>query len=307
MYKVTISIVNTNKKNLILNNLNSIKKYPPSFPYEILVLDNASTDSSFYAIKNNYPKVDLIRSSKKLTCTQSRNINLKRAKGEYVFILDDDCEVVAGSFDVGINFLENNKNYAGVACQVCNKNGEILVTSGRQFPSLLNEFLGNTGLMDKFPQNKFFGRYNMTYWDHKTEKDVDMGCEGAMLFRHAILKRINYFDENIIFFSEGPDLFKKISEIGYKIKYIPQCTFIHNGNSEYSAIPYFHVLRHKSRYYYFKKHHGKIYAIFFKVNIFLITILSYIRNYVYYCFKRNKNDYKKHYYRLIFQWIFKIS
>jgi len=86
----TVSIVTMNRVNELKRALESV--YQQTYKnYEIIVLDNNSSDNTVEMIETNFPDVKLIKSDKNLGCPPARNVMAKEAKGNVIFFLDDDA------------------------------------------------------------------------------------------------------------------------------------------------------------------------------------------------------------------------
>ncbi len=110
MIQVSIIIVNYNTCDLLKNCINSIHEKTTDLSYEIIVVDNASTDKSVDMIKNNFSDVILIQNETNLGFGSANNIGLQKASGKYIFYLNSDTVLLNNSVKIFYDFWELNQN-----------------------------------------------------------------------------------------------------------------------------------------------------------------------------------------------------
>lgn len=110
MIQVSIIIVNYNTCDLLKNCINSIYEKTSDVDFEIIVVDNYSTDNSVQMIKDNFSDIVLIQNKENLGFGAANNIGLKHAKGKYIFYLNSDVILLNNSVKYFYDYWENNKN-----------------------------------------------------------------------------------------------------------------------------------------------------------------------------------------------------
>lgn len=116
--KASFVIANYNRKNEVLLTIAKTKELIKSYEdnYEIIVVDNASTDGSADAIKINYPDVILIE-NKVNTGASARNLGFQKATGNYIVMLDDDSHIESG-LEEALIYMDNNPDVGVLALNV---------------------------------------------------------------------------------------------------------------------------------------------------------------------------------------------
>src|SRR5690242_10298896 len=107
MKKLTISIVNYNAGEFLINCLDSLKKIREELEFDVFVVDNDSADGSLEKARNNFPQFNYIENKKNLGFGKAHNIVLKNAKTPYLLTLNPDCEVPAETLKYVFDFMEN--------------------------------------------------------------------------------------------------------------------------------------------------------------------------------------------------------
>ncbi len=109
---LTIIICSYNTRVLVVDCLQSIYQNPPSLPFEIILVDDASTDGTSEAVRLKFPEVRLLRSEVNRHYTRSNNWALDHARGRYILLLNSDTVVLPQALDAMITFLKNTRTPA---------------------------------------------------------------------------------------------------------------------------------------------------------------------------------------------------
>ena len=231
---VSIIILNYNTGNLLLDCIKSIfrTKYKN---FEIILVDNASKDDSHKKCKNEFEKIILIENSQNLGYCEGNNVGIKKAKGEFIVILNPDTVVEP-------SWLEELL----LAYDVYGK--------GIYQPKLLS--------MEN--HKKFNSAGNMIhifgfgYSRGKDEDDVGQYdvpekinyASGACLFTSSdVLKKIGSFDSFLFAYHDDLDLGWRAAQIGLKSYYIPKSLVYHADSFSFKWSPYKFFLLERNRYY----------------------------------------------------------
>lgn len=218
--KVTILSVNYNGGRQNLKLLNSIKKLKyPQNRLEVIIVDNHSTDGSFDLVKNKFPKINLIRQKTNLGYGPALNIGIKRAKGHYVFIVNNDIIIDPNCLNVLRNLMK--------------KSSDNTILGPKLIPVEQNR---PTATLQKF--NYWTGHVNMKAQQIRKISSVEwiQGC--AMFSSKQTFKKIGYFDEGFekIYF-EDLDLCKRAQKLGIKTQVNPKALVYHVQSHTIDKIP----------------------------------------------------------------------
>ena len=176
---VSIIIINFNQKDWLKKCLEKIRKAKISLPYEIIIIDNASTDGSAAEIEK-FEGLQFIENTKNLGYGKAVNQGIKKAKGDYLLIINPDVLISHGSVERLVEFLENHKEVGIVGPQLRGEKGNIQ-NSCFCFPHWFTPIIHRTFLRH-FPfGQKELRRYLMEDFDHQKTREVDWVLGGALM------------------------------------------------------------------------------------------------------------------------------
>lgn len=218
----TISIIfsNYNGGKEPLECLASINKlnYPKN-KIETIVIDNGSKDKSPEKIAGRFPQVNLIKLKKDIGLPASLNLGIKKSRGAYIFIANDDIILEKNSIKEMVKFLKTNKDVAIVGGKIFNKEKPQMIT---QSVCGFNFYLGTI----KTPKNKF------------DPKEVQWLQSCAIMVPAEIFKKIGLFDGGFypLYFDDF-DICLRAKRAGFKIAYLPKAIFWHGVGKTTSKYP----------------------------------------------------------------------
>lgn len=232
---VSVIIVNWNTKDILRDCLKSVYEQTKGNSFEVIVIDNASTDGSVKMIKSNFSQVFIIENTENRGFAAANNQGMKISKGRYVLLLNSDTIVLDRAIAKSVAFADANPEAAVVGCRVLNTN-RTLQSTCFMFPSILNMLLSTTYLYKLFPRSKFFGRERMTWWkgDGMREVDVMTGC--FMLVRREAIEQVGMMDEQFFMYAEETDWCYQFKEAGWKVMFTPCAEIIHLGGQSSKKI-----------------------------------------------------------------------
>ena len=214
-------------------------------------------------VKSTYPDVILIENGENLGFSKANNQAIKRAKGDYVLILNPDTVVQEDTFKTLIKFLDEHPEAAAASCKVLNADGTLQLACRRSTPTPLVVLPKILGLSALFPKSKLFAKYNLTYLDEDEVSEVDAVSGSFVMVRKSAIEEIGLFDEDFFMYGEDLDWFFRMRKAGYKIYYVPSTKIIHyKGESSraagYDAIGMFY----KAQIQFVRKHFSKSRSVF---------------------------------------------
>lgn len=290
MIDFTVVILSYNTKELTkdcLNFLSSNLKSTPTLSYEIIVVDNGSTDGSARVLENlklQIPNLKIILNKKNVGFPKGNNQTLKIAKGRYVLFLNSDVIVDNVDFKKLTLFLDKNRNIGVLTVKVNLTNGKIDPASHRGFPTIWNSFCYFSGLERLFKNipkmNIIFGKYHLVYLNQQTIHEIDSPTGAFYLTRKELLTQLKGFDEDYFMYGEDIDLSFRIKALGYKVIYYPLYQVTHlkyasgieknNRTVQSKTKQYFY----EAMKIFYRKHYSQIHPDFVNKIIYLAIDLK---------------------------------
>ncbi len=218
---LSIIIVGYNNKDLITDCIKSIWKDTSLKDKEIIAVDNGSTDGSQEAIKKlqkSIPNLYLIENKENLGFAKANNQGIKKARGEYILLLNSDIIVKKGSLGKLLAFTKKKKDAGVVGPKLLNIDGSLQPSCFR-FPTISNAireyWLGEKGLFEKYAPKG------------KKASTVDAVVGAAFLMTPAALEKVGALDEKYFAYFEDIDYCRNVWRKGLKVYYYPGAEIIH--------------------------------------------------------------------------------
>lgn len=263
---VSIIIVNYNTFELTRDTINSILKYKYPFTVEILVVDNDSTDNSLDKLKNYFKNknVQFIKAKENRGFAAGNNLAIKKAKGEFILLLNSDTIVYENTLKDIYNYAVNNLNVGAIGCKVNLENGSLDKACKRSFPNPANAF------SRLFHINTKNNDYNLDDLDDDGIYEIDCLTGAFMFIRKKALDEVGLLDETFFMYGEDIDLCYRIKQKGWKIIYYGQVEILHYKGASSKKQKFKLIYEfYRAMYIYYKKHQAHN-------NSFLLNILVYI-------------------------------
>jgi GT2 family glycosyltransferase len=260
---VSVILVSYNVSGFLEGCLRSIKK-EISCRYEIIAVDNGSTDGSSEMLRKNHPDVILIQNASNLGFARANNQAFRLAVGKYVFMLNPDTLVLDRAVDRLFRFMEEHPE-AGASGPKNLGSDLTPQLNCHHFPSLLLAAFEILQLNRRFPRSRLFGRESMTYWNYDQVRAVDWITGCSLMLRRDLLDRCGFLDEKYFLYGEECDLSYRMKRLGFPTFFCPDASIIHFGGQSSRTQSRFDVHSgtitkyfYETRYHFFRKNYGRI-------------------------------------------------
>lgn len=277
---ISVIIVNWNTKDILQNCLDSIYQTIDKLSFEIIVVDNASSDGSMEMLQERYPKVIRICNEVNRGFGAANNQAFSIMKGRYALLLNTDAVLTPGAVNKLYSFANTHYQTAIVCGQLLNADGT-KQNSIASFPTLFT-LAANTSLLEYlFPRYFPSKRY-----EHKKPIEVYSAIGACMMINKKALDEVGVFDERYFFFFEETDLAYALHRKGWKLYHVPDAFIYHLQGQSIGHNVQARIEFYRSRYQFLRKWHSRKYfysaatIIFFRllVNLlfsFAVNILTF--------------------------------
>jgi GT2 family glycosyltransferase len=223
---VSISIVTYNNDKIIKKCLQSIFKNINNTDFELIIVDNNSSDSTVSIIEKDFKNVRLIKNEKNVGFGAAHNIAIELGKGKYHLVINPDIIFTENTIEKLINFMEENSDVGLVSPKIIFPDGRIQYLCKRS-PCLFNLCIRRfaPGFIQKLFKKRI-DYFEMRETGYNKIMDVYYLSGSFMLFRKNVLEKIGGFDENIFMYFEDADITHRIGEISRALFY-PYTSVVH--------------------------------------------------------------------------------
>ena len=230
---ISILVISYNTREMTLDCLRSVRAQT-QVPYELIVLDNASSDGSAAAIAAEFPDITLMAEEVNHGFAKANNIAALRARGEFLLLLNPDTVVLDGALDKLVAFARRVPQARIWGGRTVFADGSLNASSCWRRMSLWSVICTTTGLSAVFCRSAFFNPEGYGGWDRSTERQVDIVTGCLFLISRADWDALGGFDPAFFMYGEEADLcLRAQTQLGAKPRVTPEAVIIHyNGASQ---------------------------------------------------------------------------
>lgn len=213
--KLTIIIPNYNGKHFMKPCLDSLMRqtYPG---FQILVVDNASTDGSLEFMRENYPEIEVLSLDQNYGFSSAVNAGIRHASTPYVILLNNDTTADPRYVEEMLKAIESSPCIFSVSSKMIQMYHPDLIDSAGDLYTLLG-----------WGVCRGTGRPVTNYTN---ADEIFTACAGAAIYRRKVFQKIGYFDESHFAYLEDIDIGYRAKIYGYKNMYCPTALVFHVGS-----------------------------------------------------------------------------
>ncbi len=266
---LSIIIVNWNTRELLAQCLQSLEDTIRDISFKVWVVDNGSSDGSVAMVRERFPRVHIIANEENVGFVRANNQALPHCQGRYVLLLNSDTQVLPGSLNKTVQFMDEHPRAGIMGVRLLNPDGTFQA-SYTPFPTLWREFLILSGL------GRWLVRPTFPSYGPQVERGaqhIEGYLEGAYLMaRREAVDEVGGLDEHIFMYAEDVDWCYRFYQAGWEVWYLPDAPIIHyGGQSSKKRRGRMEAELYRSRIYFFRKHYGLVQSQLLRTLIYLIT------------------------------------
>ena len=233
--ELAIIIVNWNGRDFLPACLLSIAANPPGVPYEVVVVDNASSDGSMEWLRSNeakeiFPpgKFNVIESLENLGYGRANNLGIEQTTTPFVLVLNPDTTVGKNALDHLIQAAECDEKIGMSVPKVVGDDGSVKA-SVSTFPGALRVIVEGLELYRIVP-GKIRGEWLLAqHWTYDRTRDVPMASGCAMMLKRTAINEVGAFNPEIFMYGEDIELCYRMNSGGWRIVFEPEAEITHIG------------------------------------------------------------------------------
>lgn len=272
---ISIIIVNWNSGTYTAACISSIRAATRGVQYEIIVVDNASSDSSLEILKQ-VPDIRLVISPTNLGFSRANNLGYKWSSGNLLLFLNPDTSVPGPAISRMYAALLSSPSVGVVGCKLLNADLSLQTSCVQAFPTILNQLTDVEILKLRFPQVGIWGiaaLFREQLGLRPTPVEVVSGA--CLMIRRHVFEDAGLFSTDYFMYGEDADLCYKVVRLGFQVGYAANATVIHYGgqsSTQAKESSFGDVVTREAVRTFFAKTRGRLYAQVYSCSICFAAI-----------------------------------
>lgn len=228
---LSIIVVSWNVRDLLRDCLTSVesKLRLERDRWELIVIDNDSSDDSATMVAEQFPAVSLLRNKENTGFARANNQALSHCSGRYTLLLNPDVVLLDDAIDRMLQQMEHDPETGVIGCRLLNSDRSLQRWTAGAVPSLSNVAAHFLFLHNLLPAALLPPPLFMTS-EPTADAAVGWVSGACMLLRRAAL-RDSIFDEQFFMYGEDLRLCESLAQAGWKVIYTPGAEVVHHGGS----------------------------------------------------------------------------
>jgi len=234
--------------------------------FDVIVVDNGSTDGSQQMLAEKYPQVKLIQNAGNVGLGKASNQGIEATHGRHVLLLNNDTLVNGPALDVLVEYLDAHPEAGATAGKLLNSDGSF--QSGfAPFSTLVEEFLIATHI------GELLWTGYPSHGDAHEIKETGWMSSACLLVRRAALDKIGLLDEGYFIYGDEADLQYRLNKAGWKVVFLPNSSIIHFGGRSMDRWKRRKMV-YRGKMMFYKKNYGFLSTFLLRVLFFVMSLLK---------------------------------
>lgn len=281
--QVSVIIVNYNTFSLTFNCIRSVIEFTKEKDYEIILVDNASTECEADKFVQEFPDIILVKSNKNGGFAFGNNLGIEKAKGEYILLLNNDTVLQEDTISKSIAYMDQNPSAGVLGCRMIFPDGKVQYTA-RRFRSIGWELLDMFRFIPLLmPYKNRARRMRGKYFRHDANIECDWVNGAFLLFPRKILEQLpgEKLDDRFFMYGEDQLWCEQIKRLGYKILFFAETTIMHIGSGSADLSTQLKLrkvmMKHELEIMRLRKGSGLYYYVFAAIYVSKESIRNFIK------------------------------
>ena len=224
--QVAVVVVSYNTRQLLLECLASISESTKGESVQTVVVDNASEDDSYQAVRDAYPKTLVIRNSTNRGFAAACNQAITNTNSRFILLLNSDARITTQAFRAMYDCLDRDKRCAAAGCRLIDAFGSEAINT-RNFLTPFNQAVELAGI--KIGSKSLRRTHRLDIDGRQKDCAVDWIDGACLMLRRAAVDEVGQFDEQFFMYSEDEDLCLRLRQRGWRVCFCASGTAIHHG------------------------------------------------------------------------------
>jgi GT2 family glycosyltransferase len=232
---LSVIIVNWNGGELLRRCVESLAASPPSVPFDVFVVDNASSDESIASLRSSGAarslgeRLRVVEAGENLGFGRANNRAFALTRAPLLFLLNPDTEVTEGSVDRLVEVVRADARVGAAGPKLLNADGSLQVSVWRNTHAAWETLLTGLRLHKLLPRRLRGELLLAEHWDYSRRRDVGMLSGAAMLVRREVVDEVGGFDESFHMYGEDNEWCLRMRRAGWRLVFEPAAVVMHHG------------------------------------------------------------------------------
>lgn len=249
-FPLSIVVLTYNTCDLVLRCLAEFYDRALALGWQMIVVDNGSTDDTAHAVPKEFPAVELIRAERNLGFAGGNNLGLRRAGGRVIILMNGDVLASADTLAAAADALLAQPDTGVLSPRLVTPNGMPQSFAFGRDPTL--GYLLLRGL------KAVLGLGPMHRWDIEHPIEVDWVSGACMLVRREVVEQVGLLDERFFLYFEDNDWCLRVRRAGWRVVYDPRFSVVHFGGASLPERYMANQAYYQSLVKFYQKHYGPL-------------------------------------------------
>jgi N-acetylglucosaminyl-diphospho-decaprenol L-rhamnosyltransferase len=232
--------------------------------FDVVVVDNGSTDGSQQMLKEKYPEIKIIQNTENVGLGKASNQGIEATIGKYVLLLNNDTIVNGASFDEMVDFLDQNPRAGAVGGKLLNSDGTVQACYN-YFSTLKEEFFVATRLGELIRPGY------PAIMNAEEVTSVEWLGSACLMLRRSALDEVGLLDEGYFIYGDEADLQYRLKKAGWHVYYLPHATTIHFGGRSMDRWKRRKMV-YRGKMIFYEKNYGQLQAFLLRLMLGILSI-----------------------------------
>jgi GT2 family glycosyltransferase len=273
---LSIIIVNWNSAGFAIPCISSIYSETHGLDFEVLVVDNASTDDSCSRLADRCPSVKLIRSPQNLGFAGANNLGFQNSSGRILLFLNPDTELRGPALNLMHECIASSAEIDVLGCRLLNSDLSIQTSCIQPFPTILNQIIDAEQLRRLTPRLKLWGMRPLFESDTGSPVEVEAVSGACLMIKREVFEQVGLFCTDYFMYNEDLDLCYQVKKAGKRVCYLGAATIVHHGgqsSKQRGSEAFVGPLMKETLRTFLVKTRGPFYAALYRLAMFAISLL----------------------------------
>jgi GT2 family glycosyltransferase len=265
--ELSIICVNWNSVDYLRECIASVYEHTRDVSFEIIVVDNASSQEGVDALKLEFSEVRIVKSAKNLGFARANNVGFGHSTGTYVLLLNPDTKLIGPAINIMLTHMKSLPDAGIVGCRLLNTDLTVQLTAIQKFPTILNQVLDLEYLQLRWPHCRLW-EIAPLFSPNVKLIEVEVISGACMLVRRKVFEQVGMFSEDYFMYAEDIDLNHKVKMAGFTNYYVGEAVIIHHGgksSSRQEMSCWATIMKYRAMRKLFQKTRGRLYGSMYRV------------------------------------------